>query len=333
MRQIVMRHPGEVELVEVDPIRPSPADYLVEVEAAAVCSLDARCFLGARTRLDLGVPAILGHEVCGRVVQSPATSPLRGTRVAVIGTLFCRTCRACVYGRFIECENLKISANGYSELLLVPAQWCDWRLVPLAEDVVPRAGAFTDSLSCILRALRLADLPAGSRLAVCGGGFMACLLAVAARAWKDLHVVMISDGDLGDSVLHEYGIERYAWDQLARNDDLLRPGFAAIVDLSGRKEFATLCERGLAHGGRIVLMTGHGNAVLPPAATVYKQRASILTSCHCDLDDRALAAQLIGVFQKAILSMSVEFPLAAAGEALRAVASQQVLRGTLQFSR
>jgi len=156
--------PRRVALEEFDDRRAGPEDCVIRVQTAAVCSLDARSFEGRATRLALGVPPVLGHEVFGHVVEPGAAAFGRGTPVAVINSSFCGACKDCARGQVLRCTAFAIAAGGYADELVVPAAWCKWRLVPVEPASDPVAACYLDSIACAVRALKIGVLAPGDRL-------------------------------------------------------------------------------------------------------------------------------------------------------------------------
>src|SRR5229473_3600586 len=99
IRRVVLAHPNELSLERVPRLAPSSDDCLIRVSVVAVCSADLKTYIGGQTRLELGDPPILGHEVSGIVQQSGSCGPAVGTLVGVIGSKFCRSCTQCLRGR------------------------------------------------------------------------------------------------------------------------------------------------------------------------------------------------------------------------------------------
>ena len=53
----------------------------------------------------------------------------------------------------------------------------EWRLVHLDRDADVVAAAYLDSISCMVRAMRIATIKKGQRILVLGDGFMSQVLA------------------------------------------------------------------------------------------------------------------------------------------------------------
>ena len=90
---------GDVDLVEWPEPVARPDHVVLEVAAAGICGTDLHIY---RNEYNVKPPVVMGHEVCGRVVQTG-----EGVDKALIGQRFvaetffstCETCRYCRSGR------------------------------------------------------------------------------------------------------------------------------------------------------------------------------------------------------------------------------------------
>jgi len=323
MRRIVLVQPRQVVLEESDDLRTDPNDCIICVQVAAVCSLDARAFEGRATRLDLGVPPVLGHEVFGHIIEPGAAAFGRGTPVAVINSSFCEVCKNCAQGQVLRCTDFAIAAGGYADELVVPARWCGWRLVPVEPTSDPVTACYLDSIACVVRALKMGVLAPGDRLLVRGGGFMGCLAALVGRALgADVTVVAESEGSA--RYLSRLDLERVSHAEAARSKPSRRADVA--VDVTGRPRLSELVASQLGTGGRLVLMTGGGGAELLPSDLVHARHLNIMHSFHSDLEDRRDAVRFVRPLTEALHLMSTGFPLEEAGRALDLVARRAAMR-------
>jgi len=103
IRAAVLREPGRVVIEEVELDGPKNGEVLVKVAAAGVCHSDLHLVDG-----DLGEgrwPMVLGHEGAGIVeaVGAGVTQVAVGDAVGFSFVPSCRTCPACLAGRFNMC--------------------------------------------------------------------------------------------------------------------------------------------------------------------------------------------------------------------------------------
>ncbi len=105
--------------------RPGPGEVLLRVRACGVCYHDVINRRGSLPRTS--VPAILGHEVAGEVIEVGAdvTSWKIGDRAATLQRLSCGTCASCRSGRASLCKRDnrffgEELAGGYATKMVAP---------------------------------------------------------------------------------------------------------------------------------------------------------------------------------------------------------------------
>lgn len=179
MRAAVALTPRTVELRELpDPVC-GDGELLVRVRAVGVCGSDVNDDWVARK-----VPAVLGHEVAGEVVESRAAgAPGPGEPVVLHHHAPCGACRTCRRGHETLCPAFRATAldpGGFAELVRVPAALAGEVLATGGLD--PEVATFTEPLACVLRAFDRAALRDDDRLLVVGCGSGGLLAVGAARA-------------------------------------------------------------------------------------------------------------------------------------------------------
>lgn len=221
MRAVVYQDAGTVGVEEVaDAVVEEPTDVVVRVTSSAMCGTDLHMYDG---RMGATAGLVLGHEPLGTVEDvGPGVQMVeRGDRVVVPTHLYCGVCVNCARGCSAAC--LRVRPNGFgaaygypgmgpyrgalAELLRVPH--ADANCIPLPgqsgdgweDDFVLLADAFTTGW----HATELAEVTAGSTVAVFGAGAVGLLAAYSAqlRGAREVYVVdAVSDrldkaGDLG----------------------------------------------------------------------------------------------------------------------------------------
>ncbi len=172
--------PREVVIEELpDPVA-GPGEVVCRVLACGVCGSDV-----SETYVARKLPAVLGHEVVGEVLETGAgvTTVVAGDRVVIHHHVPCGSCRRCRRGHETLCDQFRSTAldpGGFAERVRLSAPLVG-ELLELG-DLDPVAGTFVEPLGCVLRALRRAGLGAGDTLLVVGAGSNGLLAVAAARA-------------------------------------------------------------------------------------------------------------------------------------------------------
>jgi L-iditol 2-dehydrogenase len=167
--------------IEEDP-EPEAGDgeVVCRVLACGVCGSDVLDAWVARK-----VPAVLGHELAGEVVQVGAgvDGLAIGDRVVVHHHAPCGECRRCRRGHETLCDQFRatrLHPGGFAERVRVPADLVGELLV--LDGLDPERATFVEPLACVLRAFARAGLRAGDSLLVVGTGTSGLLAVAAAHA-------------------------------------------------------------------------------------------------------------------------------------------------------
>jgi len=161
---------------EVDPPKPQAEEVLIRVEACGLCHSDLHIADGDWPQLARIVkkPLILGHEICGRVVETgTGVSDLQvGDRVGVPWLHWsCGDCEFCREGNENLCVRQKITGltvdGGYAEFVKAPASHT--LKIPEGLNSIEAAPLFCAGVT-VFRALKRARISRGLRLAIFGIG-------------------------------------------------------------------------------------------------------------------------------------------------------------------
>lgn len=117
--------PSHLAVRSVPDPRPGPGEVLLRVRACGVCYHDVINRRGSLPRTS--VPAILGHEVAGEVIEvGPEVTGWKiGDRAATLQRLSCGSCGSCAAGRPSLCKRDnrffgEELAGGYAALMVAP---------------------------------------------------------------------------------------------------------------------------------------------------------------------------------------------------------------------
>ncbi|MEU4895125.1 alcohol dehydrogenase catalytic domain-containing protein [Streptomyces sp. NPDC044780] len=272
--------PGAVTVIDVPRPRPAADEVLVEVAACGVCGHDQADRTGLLT---VPLPAVLGHEVAGTVVEAgPAVRRFAvGDPVATKQFSTCGYCGPCTSGEELRCAQRSFTYGGFAEyvvlresaLLAVPPG------VPLAEAAVVACAVGTG-----LQALRrIARVRAGETVLVTGAGGGLGLHAVQVARALGARVVALT-GDVGKAgrlrslgAGHVLTMGDQTWQDVL--DATEGHGADVVLDNTGHPAVFRQAFRALAHAGRYVL-TGQvgGEPLRVHPAFVFAKEAVITGS-------------------------------------------------------
>src|SRR5881397_4056951 len=112
MKALVKTAPGPgLTLQQMPDPNPGPSEVVVRVKATSLCGTDAHIYKWddwAQSRIR--PPRIIGHELCGEVVEmgSEVTLVKKGDYVAAESHLTCGACFQCRTGQAHVCKNYRI---------------------------------------------------------------------------------------------------------------------------------------------------------------------------------------------------------------------------------
>ena len=157
-----------------------PGEVVCRVLASATCGSDVHGWYVTRK-----LPAVLGHELVGEVVEAGAgvTRVAPGDVVAIHHHSACGACRVCASGHETLCPRFRatrLDPGGFAEHVRIQAELVG-ELLPL-DGLDPIAATCTEPLACALRAQDRVGLAPRDALLVTGAGTSGLLHVAAARA-------------------------------------------------------------------------------------------------------------------------------------------------------
>jgi len=175
---------GDRRLVvkESPAVPPGAGEVRIDVAYTGICGTDLHILHGAMDGR-VGRPAILGHEMSGRVAElgDAVTGWAVGDRVTVLPLVWCGHCPACQAGHTHICHQLNFigidSPGAMQASWTVPAHL----LVRLPDELSLRDGALVEPTAVAVHDVRRSRLRAGERVVVVGAGPVGLLIACVAR--------------------------------------------------------------------------------------------------------------------------------------------------------
>ncbi|MDN2495259.1 zinc-binding dehydrogenase [Nocardia nova] len=229
MRAVQYLGVQDVSMTDVDEPKLQPSHVLLRVVAAGVCQTDIH--MRASTEPMLAPDTVLGHEICGRIVElaEDVENYTVGDQVVVYPVWSCQVCRQCIGGRENACLKTGgrmfpaptpgVSADGgLAELIAVPAA----ALVP-ADGLDPAFAAILPDAGLVpyhsINAARDLLRP-GATAAIIGIGGLGQLAVEILRTLTGVRIIAL---DIKDEAL---GAVQDKVDRTFRSD---RPGVAVDI--------------------------------------------------------------------------------------------------------
>jgi 2-desacetyl-2-hydroxyethyl bacteriochlorophyllide A dehydrogenase len=178
MRAATLDSNANFEVTEVADPTPEAGELVLWVTGCGICGSD----LKARPMMPAGT--VMGHEFCGEVVAVGAgvSGWSEGRHAAVLPVFACGTCSRCRAGFVGHCESVALlglgaAPGGFGELVKVSAAMS----FPLPEGVPVEWGPLVEPFAVGLHTANLAEIEAGERVLVIGGGPVGLTTAAWAR--------------------------------------------------------------------------------------------------------------------------------------------------------
>jgi len=241
----------DIQLIERAKPDPQAGELLVQVRACGICGTDRHIYHGESPARP---PVILGHEFAGEVVAvGPGVSPdWIGHRVAVDPNIYCGRCEYCRDGRSQLCTGLRAIGvtqdGGFAQFCVVP----EAQALPVPEGLSFEEAAMAEPVACCLHGIDLADVRAGQRVAVLGGGAIGLILAQLARARGAVDVVVSEPAAPRRELAAALGIDSVAPAELG---DRLPDGADVVIEAAGIPVTATQALE-IARRGATILFFG-----------------------------------------------------------------------------
>jgi (R,R)-butanediol dehydrogenase/meso-butanediol dehydrogenase/diacetyl reductase len=326
---------GNVEVSEIDATPPAEGQVQIEVAYTGICGTDLHIFHGS---MDARVvrPAVIGHEMSGRIaalgvgVGGGVDGWAVGDPVTVVPLDWDGSCPACLAGHPHLCHNLKfigIDAPGsLQRLWTVPAR----TLVRLPETLPLDHAALVEPTGVAVHDVRRAQLVAGEKTLVVGGGPVGLLIAIVARS-IGADVLVIEPNAYRRELAVLLGLEAVdpvAVDVTAAVTSWSAGAGAAVAfEVSGAAAGVTTAVDALAVRGRLVLVAIHGTPREVNLHRFFWRELSLIGARLYDRADFERAVELVaaGVIPTAQL-ISAVVPLSAGAAAFELLEGGAVMK-------
>jgi L-iditol 2-dehydrogenase len=168
---VVFEGAGRLTAADVPRPAPGPGELLLRLRGCGLCGSDIAKLGDPRAR----VPAVLGHEVVGDVVE--AGDGVRGfgagARVVAAPHVPCGECHYCRRGSESMCRAFKesnLDPGGFAEFVRVPAANVRAATFLVPDHLTDEEASFVEPLACCLRAVERARVQPGDTAVVVGLG-------------------------------------------------------------------------------------------------------------------------------------------------------------------
>jgi L-iditol 2-dehydrogenase len=193
MKAMLLKGPRELKLETIGRPVPAADEVLVHVTNSGICGTDLKIYEGA---IPVQYPRIMGHELCGVLVEGGDGQIRSGDRVMVDPSSYCGSCFCCYAGDTSTCPHGGLlgrdSDGGFAEYVAVSRR----QIFPLPAAIASRQAPLIQVATTCLHGQRRLDIFPGQSVVVLGLGVSGQLHLQLAKA-RGAHPVI--------------GITRSAW--------------------------------------------------------------------------------------------------------------------------
>ena len=295
MKAAVWDERGSIQVVDKPATELEAGWVRLKVASCGVCGSDLHDY-----RNRSAVPgATPGHEVAGFVERSHEDIELStGALVALEPLDTCGHCSHCVGGHYNRCAELKFMGmehpGGFAEYVDAPAN----RLHLLPGDLDVGIAALTEPLAVGVRAVRLARMDFGARVAVLGAGTIGLLSIVAARASGAASIDVTARHPQQAEIAKALGADETFADIDAMHAAVGDRAYDVVLEtVGGHSQTISEAVRVAAAGGVIVMIgVFDADTPVPGLDFMMKELTLIGSSCYAfdaDRSDFGLAAAML----------------------------------------
>jgi 2-desacetyl-2-hydroxyethyl bacteriochlorophyllide A dehydrogenase len=261
MTAVVYRGARTFGIEERPAAPPGPGDVQIAVAYTGICGTDLHIYHGDMDAR-VGVPAVIGHEMSGRiaVLGAEVADWSVGQPVTVMPTRSCGRCVACRRGNSHVCHAMNFlgidSSGAMQSSWTVPADL----VLPLPEELPLDRAALVEPLAVAVHDVRRARVDSGDHVVVVGGGPVGVLIAAVAKR-HGAQVILVEPDPFRRSVAGGIGIEAIdpvAVDPVALMNERSQGAGADIAfEVSGAAAGVATAVDVLTTRGRLVMVAIH----------------------------------------------------------------------------
>ncbi len=324
-RALIVGKPGQVELLEREPLSPGAGEVLVEPDLVGLCGTDLEIIDGTIDPAYIRYPIALGHEWTGMVAGD---SPLAGRRVVVEGIIGCGHCARCAVGENNLCETsydeIGFTRDGAAaSQILVPATVVH----PLGDSVAAQDAVLTEPASVVFRALTRAGVAPGTRALVIGDGTIALLVVMQLSLWSCAQIAVLGQRPEQAALAAAAGATSFS---VVGDAAGLATGYDLVVEAAGATSAAREALARVRRGGTVLLigLPPHGQTVALAVDDAVNNDLTILGSFgYTSASWRSVVSLLNSGRLRPGMLITHRYPLASWAQAIATLRGGQGPRG------
>lgn len=276
------------------------------------------------------VPAgtVLGHEIVARVLEINSDTDFKpGDVIVTTHHIPCGTCVYCKNGNVSMCRHFKetnIFPGGFSEKVFLSEEHLQNVAYLKPENLTEIEASFYEPLSCCVRAVRRAQLRAGSDVLVLGLGSIGILMSQALKAsgMKVLGCDILAERV---EVLKGFGV-----DAVTNLPTDYRPDSVFLT--AGADKTVEIAIKTVRDGGKIVVFASTPDSFPFPNNEIYYRELTVMGSYSPDLCDMRESLELLRSGRVKVDGLSTVYPLEELEQAIRDTKDAKIMKAYISMS-
>ncbi|SET38197.1 zinc-dependent alcohol dehydrogenase [Thalassotalea agarivorans] len=285
------------KIVDAATIAPQEGEVRLDVGYVGICGTDMHIYHGVMDQR-VNPPATIGHEISGVVAElgKGVEGFNVGDKVVVRPLDYCGECPTCEAGYSHVCQNLKFmgidTPGAFQNSWTVKAR----TLHKLPDNVSLKLGALVEPLAVACHDIRRANVKAGEKAVVIGGGPIGQLVALVAKS-VGAEVLISEVNDARLDFAKQYGvktinpmkedIEAYVQEWTGTK------GAEVVFEVSGVQPAIDVMTKIAAVRGRICMVAIHANAPQVDLFQFFWKELELLGARVYEREDFDMAIELI----------------------------------------
>jgi L-iditol 2-dehydrogenase len=324
MKQVVIRGPHEVAVIDEQAPEAGPGEVLLQVKAIGICGSDLHVFEGKHPFVTY--PVLPGHEVSGEIIAVGygVDATLIGRKAVIEPSLPGSGRPRFEPGRYNIASELRVmgfqAPGAMAEYFAAPVD-----RIHLTPDTFSHdQGAAVEPAAVAVHGVRLAGSVAGMRVGVIGAGTIGLLTAQVARAYAAESVTVADLDPTRRAIAAGLGLDTA--------ESLIESDFDVVFECVGVEATIRAAILACRKGATVIVIGVFGQDASIPVGLIQDRELKLIGSLMYIGDDYREAIRLMatGALQTDVL-ITDRFPLAQAVEAMaRALQRGPVLKVLLE---
>ena len=270
--------------VEEEPLNsPAEGEVLVSMSSGGICGSDIHYYFdGGFGKVRLKTPMILGHEICGTVVDAGVNVKRvkSGDLVSINPSTPCGKCKQCMNRQKNHCTDMQFLGSamrnphiqgGFRSHMLIPENQCH----VFTGNNSSGEAALTEPLAVCLHAKNIAGELKDKRVLITGAGPIGCICVAVAKFAGAAHVAVTDIQDYSLSIAKKMGadechnviVDTESLENNCQNEGL----FDVAFECSAVSSALQTAVQSLAPMGRIVQIGLTDGLTFPATVLVSKE--------------------------------------------------------------